>query len=54
MFVGLKQQLAQGDGVKATLMFEKAGKVDVTFAVEGIGAQTGGGDHTMPGMKMGH
>ena len=52
MFVGLKQQLAQGEGVKATLVFEKAGKVDVTFAVEGIGAQTGGG--AMPGMKMGH
>jgi copper(I)-binding protein len=52
MFVGLKQQLEQGEGVKATLVFEKAGKVDVTFAVEGIGAQTGGG--AMPGMKMDH
>jgi len=52
MFVGLKQQLTQGEGVKATLVFEKAGKVDVTFAVEGIGAQTGGG--AMPGMKMRH
>ncbi len=52
MFVGLKQPLAQGEGVKATLVFEKAGKVDVTFAVEGIGVQTGG--HPMPGMKMGH
>jgi copper(I)-binding protein len=43
MFVGLKQQLEQGQHVKATLVFEKAGKVDVDFAVEGVGAQTGGG-----------
>ena len=43
MFVGLKQQLEQGHPFKVTLMFEKAGKVDIDFAVEGIGAQTGGG-----------
>jgi len=56
MFVGLKKPLAQGEPVKATLVFEKAGKVDVTFTVEGIGAQTGGGNHAMPsgGMKMEH
>jgi periplasmic copper chaperone A len=53
MFVGLKQPLEQGQPVKATLVFEKAGKVDVTFSVEGIGAQTGGGDHSMPGMGGG-
>jgi hypothetical protein len=58
MFVGLKGALEQGQHFKATLEFEKAGKVDVDFAVEGIGAQTGGGDHAMPdmsgGMKMDH
>lgn len=43
MFVGLKKQLMQGESFKATLQFEKAGKADVTFAIEGIGAQTGGG-----------
>ena len=53
MFIGLKNGLEKGQHVKATLEFEKAGKVDVDFTVEGIGAQTGGGDH-MPGMKMGH
>jgi copper(I)-binding protein len=52
MFVGLNKPIALGEPVKATLTFEKAGKVDVTFAVEGIGAQTGGGDHSVPGMKM--
>ena len=44
MFVGLKDQLKQGGHFKATLDFAKAGKVDVDFVVEGIGAKTGGGD----------
>ncbi len=35
---------------KATLEFAKAGKVDVDFVVEGIGAKAPGGDHDMPGM----
>ena len=57
MFMGLKQQLVQGQHLTATLQFEKAGKVDVDFAVEGIGAQSpgpAGGDHAMPGMQMKH
>jgi len=61
MFVGLKKPLAQGEHVKATLAFEKAGKVDVDFTVESIGAQSpgsaGGGNRAMPGMggmKHGH
>ena len=49
MFVGLKKPLKEGDHIKATLVFEKAGKVDVEFDVSGMGA-TGG--HDMPGMKM--
>lgn len=55
MFTGLKHQLMQGQHFKATLEFEKAGKVDVDFAIEGIGAQAPGGaagGHDMPGMKM--
>jgi len=62
MFVGLKKPFAQGEHVKATLAFEKAGKVDVDFTVESIGAQSpstaGGGNRAMPGMgggmKHGH
>jgi hypothetical protein len=42
MFVGLKEALKQGDHFKAELQFEKAGKASVVFAVEGIGARTGG------------
>lgn len=53
MFVGLNKQLMQGGEVKGTLQFEKAGKVDVAFKIEAIGAQSGGG-HDMGGMKHGH
>jgi copper(I)-binding protein len=37
MMMGLKQPLQQGQRVKGTLTFEKAGTVEVEFAVEGIG-----------------
>jgi hypothetical protein len=50
MFVGLKNQLKQGSHFKATLEFAKAGKVDVDFTVEGIGAKVPAADHGMPGM----
>jgi len=47
MMLDLKQQLQQGQRVKATLSFEKAGPVDVEFSVEGIGGAASSG-----GMKM--
>ena len=53
MFVGLKETLKKGQRVKATLEFEKAGKIDVDFTVEGIGAQTGG-VHAAPSLHMRH
>jgi copper(I)-binding protein len=58
MFVGLKAPFEKGKRVKGTLKFEKAGSVDVEYAVEAIGAtpkmdhDMGGMDHG--GMKMGH
>jgi copper(I)-binding protein len=55
MFVGLKKPLKQGDHVKATLEFEKAGKVEVEFDVTGMGGPArpaAPAGHTMPGMKM--
>jgi len=39
MLVDLKGPLKQGDKVKATLRFEKAGSVEVEFQVQGIGAK---------------
>lgn len=55
MFMDLKQPLKEGEKVKGTLTFEKAGSVAVTFDVRGIGAgapTTGGSSGG--GMPMGH
>ncbi len=41
MFMDIKQPLKQGETLKATLTFEKAGKLDVSFNVNAIGAGTG-------------
>jgi periplasmic copper chaperone A len=49
MFTGLKKPLQAGEHFKATLTFEKAGKVDVDYDVRAVGATTG---KDMPGMKM--
>jgi copper(I)-binding protein len=38
MLTGLKQPLEKGQKVKGTLEFEKAGKVDIEYAVEAVGA----------------
>lgn len=38
MFVGLKQPIVEGKPFEATLTFEKAGTVTVSFKVEAIGA----------------
>lgn len=38
MFVGIKQPFEKGKRVKGTLTFQKAGKVDVEYAIEAIGA----------------
>jgi len=48
MFMGLKQGLKEGDTVKGTLTFEKAGKLDVEYRVGPIGggsAPGGAGGH---------
>ena len=38
MMTGLKQPIEKGKPFKPSLMFEKAGTVEVDFAVEGVGA----------------
>jgi copper(I)-binding protein len=53
MLMGLKQPLAQGEHMKATLDFAKAGKLDVEFVVESMGAQGPSAAAAMPGMDHG-
>ena len=65
MFMGLKQGLKEGQTVKGTLVFEKAGTLDVEYRVGPIGggARAGGRraqasslmrKRVMPGAKAGH
>jgi copper(I)-binding protein len=44
MLLDLKTQLKQGDKVPVTLQFEKAGKVNVSLDVQGVGAKAPAGD----------
>jgi copper(I)-binding protein len=50
MFIGITAPFEQGKRVKGTLEFEKAGKIEVEYAVEAIGGtpkgQSGGGHHS--------
>lgn len=40
MFMDLKQPLKEGEKVKGTLVFEKAGMVEVEYSVRAMGAQS--------------
>ncbi len=52
MFLDLKAPPVEGKPFKGTLVFEKAGKIEVEFAVKGMG-EMGGGSSRMP-MDMKH
>ena len=52
MFVGLKKPLASGEHIKGTLVFEKAGTLNVDFDVREMGASMPGEKESMPGMQM--
>jgi copper(I)-binding protein len=41
MFVNLKHPLSKGERINGTLVFERAGIVQIQYSVEGIGAQQG-------------
>jgi copper(I)-binding protein len=51
MFMGLKDGLAEGEMLKATLIFERAGRVEVEFQVE---PPVGDGMAGMAHSQMGH
>lgn len=46
MFMGLNQQLQEGSEVTATLKFEKAGEIPITFKVNGLAAKKAGSSHS--------
>jgi len=55
MMMNLTAPLKRGDKVPVALTFEKAGKVDVTLDVQGIGSMgpaSGQMDHATPGMQQ--
>jgi copper(I)-binding protein len=45
MLVDLTRPLKEGEAIKGTLVFEKAGTVAIEYRVGGIGAQSAGGGH---------
>jgi copper(I)-binding protein len=51
MFVGLKRPLAAGDHIKATLMLERAGPLEVEYDVQALGTTPA---HAMPKMQHSH
>jgi len=38
MFVGLKRPIVKGESIRASLVFENGGEVEVTFVAQGIGS----------------
>lgn len=55
MFMGLKSSPKEGERVEGTLTFEKAGAVEVAYAVEPLGAKSSGtGAKDMHGEGGGH
>ncbi|HXW25932.1 MAG TPA: copper chaperone PCu(A)C [Xanthobacteraceae bacterium] len=54
MFVDLKAPLKQGDRVKVTLTFAKAGSIAVDYPVEAVGAEAPAMGRDMKMDKMGH
>ena len=51
MLMNLKSPLKQGDKLPVTLEFEKAGNMQVSFDVQGIGAQGPAGAGKMDGKR---
>ena len=43
MMIGMKQPLKEGERIKGTLVFERAGTIEVDYKVEPLGARAAGG-----------
>jgi periplasmic copper chaperone A len=49
MMIGLKQPMKGGEKVKGTLVFQRAGTIEVDYKIEPLGARNSGGsghDHS--------
>jgi copper(I)-binding protein len=53
MLMDLKRPVKEGDRIKGTLQFEKAGKIEVEYAVRGMGSK-GDAGHSGHGSPGGH
>jgi periplasmic copper chaperone A len=53
MFTGLREGLKEGQSLKGTLVFEKAGTIEVEYRVAPIGAQSGAKPSTKSGGSSG-
>ncbi|MGE0564089.1 MAG: copper chaperone PCu(A)C [Pseudolabrys sp.] len=51
MFMGLKKPLVEGESFKGTLVFEKAGKIEVEYKVDKLAAPSSGHGGSHGGMK---
>ena len=51
MFIDIRSPFKEGEQIKGQLVFEKAGKVDVDFKIEGRGASGGHDAHQGHGTK---
>ncbi|WNK01152.1 copper chaperone PCu(A)C [Thalassospiraceae bacterium LMO-JJ14] len=47
MFMGLKAPFKEGQELPLTLVFEKAGRIDITFEVQGVGTKSMPQGHNM-------
>lgn len=54
MFMDLKSTLKEGDKIKGTLRFEKAGTIEIEYVVRGMGSQSGGQPAKQSGAHGGH
>ena len=53
MFMELKEGFKDGDRVKGTLVFEKAGTIEVDYKIEPVGAKASGDSHASHDMTHG-
>jgi copper(I)-binding protein len=54
MFIDLKEPIKEGERLKGTLEFEKAGKVEVEYVAVAVGASPGGEHKPAQGASGGH